>query len=72
MIVAPIDIWRVEALREYIPVSAASADEIARVAEDIRALMRIRHQILPGEPDDFRVRTLDDIIQVTEIKILSK
>ena len=47
-----------------ISVSAASADEIARVAEDIRALMRIRHQILPGEPDDFRVRTLDDIIQV--------
>jgi len=47
-----------------ISVSAASADQVGRVAEDIRRLLRFRHQIMPGEADDFRVRTLDDIIQV--------
>jgi len=47
-----------------ITVSAASADAIRRVAEDIRGLLRIRHQILQGEPDDFRVRTLDEIVAI--------
>ena len=45
-----------------ITVSAGSADAIYRVAEDIRTLLRVRHQILQGEPDDFRVRTLDEIV----------
>ncbi|MGH6914778.1 MAG: ABC transporter permease, partial [Geminicoccales bacterium] len=45
-----------------ITVSAASADNVYRAAENIRGLLRIRHQIGPGEPDDFRVRTLDDIV----------
>jgi putative ABC transport system permease protein len=47
-----------------ITVSAASADAIQRTAEDIRGLLRIRHQIMQGEPDDFRVRTLDEIVAI--------
>jgi len=47
-----------------ITVSAGSADAIYRVAEDIRRLLRIRHQILQDEPDDFRVRTLDEIVAI--------
>jgi putative ABC transport system permease protein len=45
-------------------VSSATSDETARVAQDIRRLLRVRHQIAPGAPDDFRVRTLEDIIAV--------
>jgi putative ABC transport system permease protein len=45
-----------------ITVSAASPDRVAEVAADIRALLRIRHEIVPGEPDDFRVRTLEEIV----------
>ena len=47
-----------------ITASAASADRVPDVAEEIRALMRIRHGIVSGEPDDFRVRTLEEIVAV--------
>jgi putative ABC transport system permease protein len=47
-----------------ISISAASADGVPRVARDVSTLLRIRHNILPGEPDDFRVRTLDEMIAV--------
>ncbi|MGH9308620.1 MAG: ABC transporter permease [Vicinamibacterales bacterium] len=45
-----------------IMVSAASADEIAGVAQDIRQLLRYRHEIGSRDPDDFRVRTLEEIV----------
>ncbi|HEY3382043.1 MAG TPA: ABC transporter permease [Vicinamibacterales bacterium] len=45
-------------------VSAASADNIKKVAEDISALLRVRHKIQPGDNDDFMVRTLEDIAAV--------
>jgi putative ABC transport system permease protein len=45
-------------------VSAATAEASAGVAEQIRGLLRRLHQIAPGGPDDFRVRTLEDIIAV--------
>jgi putative ABC transport system permease protein len=45
-----------------IMVSAASADEIAAVAQQIRQLLRYRHEIGPRDPDDFRVRTLEEIV----------
>ncbi len=45
-------------------VSAATADDVARVAADLRTLLRRRHEIGPGAPDDFRVRTLDEILAV--------
>lgn len=38
------------------------------VAEELTALMRERHRITPPEPDDFRVRTPDFIVQrITEM-----
>ena len=45
-------------------VSAATADDVGRVAADLRRLLRRLHEIGPGEPDDFRVRTLDEIVAV--------
>ena len=45
-------------------VSAATTEATAGVAEHIRRLLRRLHQIAPGGPDDFRVRTLEDIIAV--------
>jgi putative ABC transport system permease protein len=45
-------------------VSARSSDAVSPVADDIRLLLRGRHQIGPGAADDFRVRTLEDILAV--------
>jgi putative ABC transport system permease protein len=47
-----------------ITVSAASADAIQNTAESIRALLRVRHKIVPGDPDDFMVRTLEEMASV--------
>ena len=49
---------------QNITVSAASADDIKKVAEDISALLRVRHKIMQGDSDDFMVRTLEDIAAV--------
>jgi putative ABC transport system permease protein len=43
-------------------VSSRSADDTGRVSEDIRRLLRYRHAIVPGRPDDFRVRSLEEIV----------
>jgi putative ABC transport system permease protein len=47
-----------------VSVSARTAEAVPYVARDVSALLRIRHDILPGRPDDFRVRTLDEMIAV--------
>jgi putative ABC transport system permease protein len=44
-------------------VGAATADT-APVAETIRETLRIRHKLLPSDPDDFMVRTLEDMAAV--------
>ncbi len=44
-----------------ITISAASAPQTLRVADDIIALLRVRHKIMPGDPDDFMVRTLEEM-----------
>ena len=44
-----------------ITISARSADEIQQVSEEIAAVLRIEHKLIPGEDDDFMVRTQDDI-----------
>jgi putative ABC transport system permease protein len=46
---------------QNITVSAESAGTIKKVADDIATLLRARHKILPGESDDFMVRTLEEI-----------
>ena len=45
-------------------VSAVSPDNVLRVAADIRRMLRRRHEVGPGDPDDFRVRTLEEIVAV--------
>jgi putative ABC transport system permease protein len=47
-----------------ITVSAASADQIQDTAEEIRAALRVRHKIVPGDNDDFMVRTLEEMASV--------
>jgi putative ABC transport system permease protein len=45
-----------------ITVSTYSADNIAQSAEAIRAVMRVQNNIAPGDEDDFRVQTLEDMV----------
>ena len=47
-----------------ITVAAASEKDIAGVAGQIGNLLRERHHIVPGEPDDFTVRTLEEMTSV--------
>jgi putative ABC transport system permease protein len=47
-----------------ITVSAAEADSIQDVAESIRAALRTSHKIVPGDADDFMVRTLEEMASV--------
>jgi putative ABC transport system permease protein len=46
----------------YIATSAASGDRIAQTAAAITELLRVRHDIGPGEEDDFRTQTADDMV----------
>jgi len=45
-----------------ITVSSYSADGIAQAAESIRVAMRVLNDIGPGQEDDFRVQTLEDMV----------
>jgi putative ABC transport system permease protein len=45
-------------------VSAASANETSKVADNIAAMLRVRHKIQPGDPDDFMVRTMEEMASV--------
>jgi putative ABC transport system permease protein len=47
-----------------ITVSAAQADQIQDVAESIRVALRTSHKIVPGDSDDFMVRTLEEMASV--------
>jgi putative ABC transport system permease protein len=49
---------------QQVTVSAASASETTRVADSIAALLRVRHNIQPGDPDDFTVRTMEEMANV--------
>jgi putative ABC transport system permease protein len=49
---------------QMVSVSAASAGETTRVADNIATLLRTRHQIQAGEPDDFMVRTMEEMASV--------
>ena len=46
---------------QNITVSAESANNISKVADDIASLLRARHRIMPGDTDDFMVRTLEEM-----------
>ena len=45
-----------------ISISAASAELVTPVSREVTELLRLQHGIFPGDPDDFRVRTLDEMI----------
>ena len=44
-----------------ITVSAASANDVKSTADAISELLRTRHKIMPGDTDDFMVRTLEEM-----------
>jgi putative ABC transport system permease protein len=45
-------------------VSSSQADAVSPLSDAIRNLLRTRHGLVQGEPDDFRVRSLDEIVAV--------
>src|SRR5688572_18676965 len=49
---------------QTITISAASPEETTRVADAIAVLLRSRHQIVPGQDDDFMVRTQEEISEL--------
>jgi len=49
---------------QMVQVSAASAGETTRVADTIATMLRTRHKIQQGEPDDFMVRTMEEMASV--------
>ncbi len=51
---------------DMIVVSAVSADALPGVERQIRAFLRDRHRIPPGEDDDFTVRDLNEIAEASK------
>jgi putative ABC transport system permease protein len=49
---------------QNVTVSADSAANTTPTADRIAALLRTRHKIQPGEPDDFMVRTMEEMASV--------
>jgi putative ABC transport system permease protein len=49
---------------QQVTVSAASASDTSATADRISAILRVRHKIQPGDPDDFQVRTLEEMAAV--------
>ncbi len=47
-----------------ITVSALNADAIPAVMDAITAELRVQHKLIPGEPDDFMVRSLEEMASV--------
>jgi putative ABC transport system permease protein len=47
-----------------VTVSAQSAGEITAVSERISNLLRTRHKLQPADPDDFMVRTIEEMASV--------
>jgi putative ABC transport system permease protein len=49
---------------QNITISASSADQVPVVADRISSLLRVRHKIQSGDPDDFMVRTIEEMASV--------
>jgi putative ABC transport system permease protein len=49
---------------QQVTVSAASAGDTSATADRIATLLRTRHKIQPGDPDDFMVRTMEEMASV--------
>ena len=46
---------------DRITIAAGSAEAVGQVVSSITAQLRVRHEIAPGNPDDFRVQNLQEI-----------
>ena len=42
-------------------ISAASPDQIAAISDEITAVLRAQHRLIPGDDDDFMIRTQEDM-----------
>jgi len=49
---------------QQVTVSATSAGETTPVADSIATVLRTRHKIQTGDPDDFMVRTMEEMASV--------
>ena len=49
---------------QQVTVSSTSAENTSQVADAIATLLRVRHRIREGDPDDFRAQTMDEIASV--------
>ena len=49
---------------QQVTVSAAAAADTSPTADRIATLLRTRHKIQPGDPDDFMVRTMEEMASV--------
>jgi putative ABC transport system permease protein len=49
---------------DRITLSAVSPDAVSLVSDNTTRLLRVRHEIAPGAPDDFRVRNLQEIAEL--------
>jgi putative ABC transport system permease protein len=49
---------------QNVTVSAASATDTSATADRVASLLRFRHKIQPGDPDDFMVRTMEEMASV--------
>jgi putative ABC transport system permease protein len=45
-------------------VAATEASQVSATADRISSLLRTRHKIQPGDPDDFMVRTIEEMASV--------
>jgi putative ABC transport system permease protein len=49
---------------QNVTVSAAAANDTSATADRVASLLRVRHKIQPGDPDDFMVRTMEEMASV--------
>jgi putative ABC transport system permease protein len=49
-----------------ITISAASPDEVGSVISSTEALLRLRHRLAPGQPDDFSIRNISNVQQAAD------
>ncbi len=54
---------------QNITISAASADAVPAVADAVAVVMRNQHKLVAGDPDDFTVRTQEEIADIRTASI---
>jgi putative ABC transport system permease protein len=54
---------------QNITISAASADAVSGVADAVAVVMRNQHKLVSGDPDDFTIRTQEEIASIRTASI---